>query len=558
MARNLKRSTNVQAGGFGFFEAMEKHVHKQLHQNKLGFPELCTLAENILANGIGSTEFQKEVESFLLEAYTADNLQVVTDLLKGLSGYRIKTPELELRLFQTLHLHRDDFTVKQLETLIWALSRYSKVAGEVPPVANEIIERVKTKAASMKPRGVAFAIESIASMGHKDEATYKRLEKVLLSKLDDFIPHYLVKVLSAYYRMGYGCGELYDKLISGLVKQLEALKYSDALRFFEIFPEVSYIYDSTMSEDLYSQFTEKVSAVIKDKKFPTEDVCRALNILVRLSPYASEDPKFVTELLGKLRHSVYDVPKDQFSLTMSNLIEYQQPELASKFVFILQEVAKQGKLLEEFPEGKDRIRLFWALLQIERACTDPLLVSPETLSFLNDVDAGSLDARHFLLYKQLLCLSRLWFAEAPVLDYDRLYERLGQLSAEKREDFINEDPATKSSQHAVTDLARILKPLLSEVTPNLSDDFMSLVDVAAADGEQMVALLLMNKHCYIRNAEGEQVVKRSVELKTELLEESFDWRVLVLDQEQFLALKSFEEKASFVRERLGLTETPAV
>ena len=123
MARNLKRSTNVQAGGFGFFEAMEKNVHKQLHENKLGFPELCTLAENILANGIGSTEFQREVESFLLQTYTADNLQVVTDLLKGLSSYHIKTHKLEQRLYQTLHVHRDDFTVKQLETLVWALSR---------------------------------------------------------------------------------------------------------------------------------------------------------------------------------------------------------------------------------------------------------------------------------------------------------------------------------------------------------------------------------------------------------------------------------------------------
>ena len=297
----------------------------------------------------------------------------------------------------------------------------------------------------MKPRGVAFAIESIANMGHRDEATYKRLEKVVLSKLDDFIPHYLVKVLSAYYHLGFGSGELYDKLISGLIKQLEALKYSDTLRFFEIFPEVSYIYDSTMSEDLYAQFTEKVAAVMKDKKFPTDDVCRALNILVRLSPYSSEDPKFVTELLGKLRHSVYDVPKEHFSLTMSNLIEYQQPELASKFVFILQEVAKHGKLMSEFPETKDRIRLFWALLQIERACTDPTLVSPENLRFLNDVDPASLDARHFLLYKQILCLSRLWFADPKVLEYERLYEQLGQLSPEKREDFINEDPSTKSS-----------------------------------------------------------------------------------------------------------------
>ena len=30
-----------------------------------------------------------------------------------------------------------------------------------------------------------------------------------------------------------------------------ALKYSDMLRFFEIYPEVSYIYDNTMSSEVY-------------------------------------------------------------------------------------------------------------------------------------------------------------------------------------------------------------------------------------------------------------------------------------------------------------------
>ena len=193
----------------------------------------------------------------------------------------------------------------------------------------------------MKPRGVAFAVESVAKLASKDEEFFKRLEKVVLSKLDDFIPHYLVKVLSSYYGLGFGSGELYDKIITGVLKDFEALKYSDMIRFFEIFPEVSYIYDTAMSEELYQQFAAKVASVMKDKKFPTEDVCRVLNILIRLSPFASKAAgKFVTELIGKLRHSVYDVPKEHFSLTMANLLEFQQPELASKFVFILQEVAK--------------------------------------------------------------------------------------------------------------------------------------------------------------------------------------------------------------------------
>ena len=74
VAKNLKRATNVQAGGFGFYEALEKHIHKELHQNKISFAELCSIAENVLANNIGSNEFQNEVEQFLLKSYTADNL----------------------------------------------------------------------------------------------------------------------------------------------------------------------------------------------------------------------------------------------------------------------------------------------------------------------------------------------------------------------------------------------------------------------------------------------------------------------------------------------------
>jgi hypothetical protein len=77
-----------------------------------------------------------------------------------------------------------------------------------------LIEKVKTKSPSMKPRGVAFAVESIANLNYKNEETFKRLEKVVLSKLDEFIPHYIVKVLSSYYNIGFGSGDLYDKLIS--------------------------------------------------------------------------------------------------------------------------------------------------------------------------------------------------------------------------------------------------------------------------------------------------------------------------------------------------------
>ena len=128
----------------------------------------------------------------------------------------------------------------------------------------------------------------------------------------------MVKVLHAYYTTGFGSGELYDKLIHAVIQGRDSLRYSDMLRFFEIFPEVSYIYDNTMTEELYSAFEDKIVGVLKDKKFPTEDVCRVFNVLVRISPYSPEKDTtgFLAELIGRLRHSVYDVPKEQVTFTL--------------------------------------------------------------------------------------------------------------------------------------------------------------------------------------------------------------------------------------------------
>ena len=63
------------------------------------------------------------------------------------------------------------------------------------------------------------------------------------------------------------------------------MKYSDMIRFFEVYPEVTYIYDSTMTPELHDAFLSKLLSVLDDKRMPVEDVCRAFNILVRLSPY---------------------------------------------------------------------------------------------------------------------------------------------------------------------------------------------------------------------------------------------------------------------------------
>ena len=41
------------------------------------------------------------------------------------------------------------------------------------------------------------------------------------------------------------------------------LSYSDMIRFFQIFPRVTYIYDHSMNTDLHSIFISKVKEIIK-------------------------------------------------------------------------------------------------------------------------------------------------------------------------------------------------------------------------------------------------------------------------------------------------------
>jgi hypothetical protein len=83
----------------------------------------------------------------------------------------------------------------------------------------------------MKARGVAFAVESLANIGHQEENTFRRLEKVVLSKLDEFIPHYLVKVLASYYKSGFGSGEFYEKIAERILVTVQegSIKYTDCL-----------------------------------------------------------------------------------------------------------------------------------------------------------------------------------------------------------------------------------------------------------------------------------------------------------------------------------------
>ena len=120
-------------------------------------------------------------------------------------------------------------------------------------------------------------------------------------QVDEFIPHYLIKMLCAFTKAGQGSGEIYDQLIQRIVAAClvqpsesdqppqRTVKYSDMVKFLEVFPKVTYIYEHTMTKELYSAFLARVKEVINDKKMPTEDLCRVFNILVRIAPYSNFD-----------------------------------------------------------------------------------------------------------------------------------------------------------------------------------------------------------------------------------------------------------------------------
>lgn len=71
----------------------------------------------------------------------------------------------------------------------------------------------------MRARGVAFAIDAISNIKIPESEeqlskVFARLEKVVLTKLDELIPHYSIKILVAYTQAGHGSGELFDSLIT--------------------------------------------------------------------------------------------------------------------------------------------------------------------------------------------------------------------------------------------------------------------------------------------------------------------------------------------------------
>ena len=59
----------------------------------------------------------------MVDVWTTENLQEHVNLLKSTVDYKVKTVAFEQLLYQTTLDAASDFSIKQLEIAVWALSR---------------------------------------------------------------------------------------------------------------------------------------------------------------------------------------------------------------------------------------------------------------------------------------------------------------------------------------------------------------------------------------------------------------------------------------------------
>jgi hypothetical protein len=89
-----------------------------------------------------------------------------------------------------------------------------------------------------------------------------------------------------------------------------------------------------------------------------------------------------------------------------------------------------------------------------------------------------------------------------------------------------------------------------ETETKFCDEFLNLMEVVCkieVEGVEEEACLLgvsmLNKTCYVPTLAdpGEKVVKRSVEVRNQILEDLFDWDILMIDEEDFMKSENKDE-----------------
>ena len=111
--------------------------------------------------------------------------------------------------------------------------------------------------------------------------------------------------------------------------------------------------------------------------------------------------------------------------------------------------------------------------------------------------------------------------------------------------------------------------VIDVVAEPFADDFLNCIEVACSirspeeDGSNMaIGVTFLNKHCFVTDLkplkdEGPTLIKRSIELKLEVLQQILGWNLLIIDEAEYMELfnkgkEAKEEREAYIMERLNI------
>ena len=132
--------------------------------------------------------------------------------MKGLSGYHMKEAYLEDLICQIV-LERE-FSLSHLEQLTWSLSKRLTCECHYPDkilaAAKSCVNQMSDRFMQLKPRDLAFTIEAVSHLPDVSDHLYTKFEKAALLRMQEFLPHYMIKIMVSLNRAQQGSGELFS------------------------------------------------------------------------------------------------------------------------------------------------------------------------------------------------------------------------------------------------------------------------------------------------------------------------------------------------------------
>ena len=147
------------------------------------------------------------------------------------------------------------------------------------------------------------------------------------------------------------------------------------------------------------------------------------------------------------------------------------------------------------------------------------------------------------------------------IDFDGIFAKFENLPAETRQQLIVEESALKTSKTTVDAISDILMELPEfkdqgiQVDKNISDTLLTLLEITLTSSNPEappVGIQILNKHCYTPSIiELEPQVRRSIDLKQQILEDLFGWQLLTIDEDLF---NNQQDKTTFLKTLMGVEE----